>query len=99
MAVRDYYFHWALNREASCAGKLLLLDFEDESLHQIFFDDNIWIGSEKDTCIVDVRDSKNGETVSPESVLGKNLVKVEPKDAILDSEYFINEVNKCLNSK
>lgn len=57
MALRDYYPFWKLRKERSPAGKLLLLDPEDEGNIQIFFDDNILHGSAH---IVDVRDVHTG---------------------------------------
>ena len=57
MALRDYYPFWKAHNERSRAGKLLLLDPDDESTIQVFFDDNIGHGSAH---IVDVRDVRTG---------------------------------------
>ena len=60
-ALRDYYPFWKTNAERSRAGKLLLLNRQDEDHIQIMFDDNIGYGSPH---IVDARDARTGQPVS-----------------------------------
>ena len=60
-ALRDYYPFWKTNAERSKAGKLLLLNRQDEDHIQIMFDDNIGYGSPH---IVDARDARTGQPVS-----------------------------------
>lgn len=92
MALRDYYPFWKNRNERSHAGKLLLPNRQDSSVIQVFFDDNIGYGSAH---IVDARDPQTGEALPFKGLQGKELVKVEPLNAILDPKYFIRAVAEC----
>lgn len=92
-ALRDYYPFWKTNAERSKAGKLLLLNRQDEDHIQIMFDDNIGYGSPH---IVDARDARTGQPVSFKEVNNRHLVKAEPLNAILDPQYFVRQVHECV---
>ncbi|KAK9809573.1 hypothetical protein WJX73_003405 [Symbiochloris irregularis] len=93
LALRDCYEYWSACGECSSAGKLLLLDPDDSSTLQIFFDDNIEVS---DAHIVDVRDVTSGDSIAFEDAIGRHLRKVDPLQAILDPLYYVRAVHDCM---
>lgn len=91
-ALRDYYPYWKQRNERATAGKLLLLDPDEQEVLPIFFDDNVGYGAAH---IVDVRNAVSGEPIPFDQSNGKNLVKVAPLNAILDPKYFIRALAEC----
>ena len=85
-AIRDYFPHWRLHNERARAGKLLLVDLDDPSVTQIFFDDNIF---HSNAHIVDARDVRTGESIPFSIAKNSHLIRVEPVNAILDPMYFV----------
>jgi hypothetical protein len=69
------------------------VDEKDESMHQIFFDDNI--SDKLDCSIVDIRNAITGEKIEYRNAINKYMVKVEPHKAILDEDYFIKKIYEC----
>eukprot|EP00122_Pirum_gemmata_P017404 Pgem_evm1s16295 len=90
---------WSANNEAGFAGKLFLVNpNENSDIHQIFFDDNIYYHS-KPKNIVDVRNVLSGESMP---ILGSGrpyVFRVEPTYAVLHDDYFINNLNEMLNTE
>jgi hypothetical protein len=96
LALRDYYPYWAAEAESDRAGKLLLLDRADQSVQQVFFDDNI----ERDRLhILDPRDVRSGEHITLEQGQDIYFVKAEPLLAIRNERYFIDKLNTCLSNQ
>ena len=61
---------------------------------QIFFDDNI----ERDSAhIIDVREVKSFESVAFELSNNKYIKRVEPYDAIMNDNYYIDVVDNILS--
>ena len=97
-AIVDDFKWWHKNREANTAGKLFLVDEGksskfDRKVIEIFFDDNI----ERDHAhIVDTRYADSHSPLSFTEANKKYLRRVEPARAILDINYFINEVKNSI---
>jgi len=87
IAVRDYFPFWRKSKESDDSGKPLLVEsLSENSVHHIFFDDNI----ERDRAhIVDARDVVSGNPMPFSETQGVYLVKAEPLLAIKDPHYFI----------
>ena len=93
----DCYQYWAQHLEHSSAGKLLVVnnnDNDSSQVEQIFLDDNI---EEDDAHIVDVR-YESGEIVPFAQALNKYIFRVDPLAAIFDSQYFIRALQVCKSS-
>ena len=75
---------------------MLLIDQADLNVHHIFFDDN---ADEGDSCIVDTRDVVTNEIVSYKKQMGRYVCKVDPIKAILEPDYFINQIEMCEASR
>lgn len=99
---------WFENGERYDCGKMFPIDMNDKEIHQIFFDDNVFLNEykKKKKLIVDVRDAsksalnsklnlENGESIEPEVFLDKYVVKVNSLQAIMDEEYFIKKIQEC----
>jgi len=87
MAVRDYFPFWRKSKESDDTGKPLLVEsLSENSVHHIFFDDNI----ERDRAhIVDARNVLSADPLPFSETQGVYLVKAEPLFAIKDPNYFI----------
>jgi len=106
LALRDHYPWWRAQGESDQSGKVLVVGqgptpasptppsppaAGSEAWRTVFFDDNV---ERRRAHIVDVRD-QNGDPVPFELSRDRYIVKVEPYDAVLDHEYFINLLKKC----
>lgn len=59
----------------------------------MFFDDNI----ERDRAhIIDVRDIDTFDPISFQDALNRVMVRVEPYEAIMNEDYFIEQFNKII---
>lgn len=96
LAIRDFYPFWFRNCEDATTSKLLTLDPRDDSVHAIFFDDNIL---EHDAHIVDARNARDGSAIPFEQTKDVNLVRVEPLDVIRDEEYFARRFEEALHRR
>lgn len=72
------------------SGKLLIVDSQARGQQHLFFDDNI----ERDRAhIVDARDLETGRPLpfagGRGGTQGRQLIKVEPWESILDLQYFV----------
>lgn len=88
-AIRDDYYHWWKHDEAAEAGKLFLLDRNNPNALQLFFDDNIL---PHDPHIVDTRDIETGNIIPFEQTKDRHLIRVEPYEAICNTNYFIDKL-------
>jgi len=92
LGIRDFYPWWFGDHESDTSGKLLLVDPDDPTVHEVFFDDNI----ERDRAhIVNVRNAKTGEPIPFAQTNHRHLVKAEPYLAITDPNYFIGVLQSC----
>jgi len=95
LSIRDYYTWWSVHNESPEAGKCHLVDEEDKSIHPIFFDDNFWPNS--DQSILDCRNLYSGKQISePQNIFA---VHVDPYRAILEPNYFIEQLEICLKNR
>eukprot|EP01038_Epipyxis_sp_PR26KG_P005478 gene5478-7584_t len=93
-AIRDDFTFWDQQYESDESGKILLIDNNNDNIIQVFFDDNI----ERDRPhIVDVRDRGSFQPIPFNVTNGKFLKRVEPYDAILDSDYYIKQIVSILS--
>jgi hypothetical protein len=100
LAFRDFYPYWFHRMEHCKAGKLFLLDLQqeyiEEKIHAIFFDDNIL---HEDPHIVDVRNVLDGQNVDFDYTKDIHLLRVEPLQAIRDLKYFIKRFQLAQQNK
>jgi hypothetical protein len=92
MAIQEDYVAWNSNGRENNCGKLLLVDQADYNTQHIFFDDNADYGTD---CIVDVRDLLTGEEIPYKKFMDMYVVKVHPHRAILESDYFVKQIENC----
>ncbi|XP_063931671.1 uncharacterized protein LOC135143692 [Zophobas morio] len=93
----DYYHWWFSNNEAGWAGKLLVVDPNDTEIYQIFFDDNVSL-DEREKNIVDVR-TTGGMRLKISNSENFAIVKVIPAYAVINDNYFINELLEVFSNK
>ena len=53
------------------------------------------ISFREEECIVEVKDCKNGKTLSYKKTIGKYVCKVEAIKAVLETDYFIKLIEKA----
>lgn len=69
-----------------------MIDQADYNTQHIFFDDNV---DSAESCIVDVRDLVTGEPLPYKKFMDMYVVKVHPHKAILESDYFVKQIELC----
>mmetsp|Transcript_269 Transcript_269/g.914 ORF Transcript_269/g.914 Transcript_269/m.914 type:complete len:441 (-) Transcript_269:25-1347(-) len=93
LALRDFYSYWSWKGEKPLAGKVFLIDLEESTTLQIFFDDNVSIEGPQGRGIVDLRDAKTHKHLEPQShYMGLYLQDVLPIYSITNPSYFIEAV-------
>ena len=93
----DSYDWWRKNDFASAAGKPLLVDLNDSSVHHILFDDNIRAWDPWDN-IVNLLVKERGHFEakhSQEYLDGICMLRTDLFESILNENYFIEKVNMC----
>mmetsp|Transcript_9336 Transcript_9336/g.15378 ORF Transcript_9336/g.15378 Transcript_9336/m.15378 type:complete len:380 (-) Transcript_9336:5-1144(-) len=97
-ALQDDFAWWSGHDESDDAGKVMLVDRTDAAgipnIIQVFFDDNIELDRAH---IVDVRDATTFNPISFEQTQHKHLRRVNPHLAILDREYYVEEIQNILS--
>lgn len=91
MALRDDYAYWHHAGEVGEAGKLLLVDPQDTTVHSVFFDDNV---GEEEACIVDARHAETGEALPFDLTKDVFIIRCNIGDALLDPGYFLEKIAK-----
>ena len=76
-------------------GKLLLIDPYDIDTLQIFFD----TGLKEDPDKINIINIITKEKIDREYALNRFLVNVEPYRAIVDSNFFNNKIEECINNR
>ncbi len=95
-ALRDDYSHWKAEKFQSSGGKPFIVSEEPSSKITLFFDDN---ADDPDKPILQPRDSQ-GKLLGREELLKKGImVAVNPKEAILDPDYYIKKISSVLSKK
>lgn len=106
----DHYDYWASVAESRCGGKVFPVRLGtsiktgvstnssrsniSDSTYTVFFDDNIFLGETHS--IVDIRDECSGVSVCDAEMESKYCVPVNAFKAIVDLDYFVNELSKCV---
>jgi len=93
LAIQDDWNYWSTHGLKKEMGKPFYVDLEDEEVFSIFFDDNI-MDSEVMNIVAPIN-PKTGESLSVQQMreLGR-VMKVDTFEAILDSDYFVDFVQK-----
>lgn len=89
-AIKDDWAWWQFHDEESHGGKLMPL-LGDRDIQQIFFDDNVEVD---DPRIVDVR-YPDGSPVPKDKALNKFCLKVNPVEALLNNDYFMEKLQRA----
>mmetsp|Transcript_5876 Transcript_5876/g.8888 ORF Transcript_5876/g.8888 Transcript_5876/m.8888 type:complete len:469 (-) Transcript_5876:262-1668(-) len=99
LGLRDHWEPWRKSGEHPEWGKLCPLDIppsRDPRLHfhTVFFDDNV----KKDSAhIIDARDVTTGKPIAFSTVMGVNLIRAEPYEALLgSSNFFLGKIKKSV---
>ncbi|XP_001627047.3 uncharacterized protein LOC5506319 [Nematostella vectensis] len=92
----DDYEWWKKQGYVSSAGKPLLVDPTDSSIHHIMFDDNIRAWDPSDN-IVNLMVRKEGkfQECDPKELDDVCLVRTQLFESVLDEDYFIEKVEMC----
>lgn len=96
MVFQEDFKNWSANDKHREVAKLLLIDQADYQTQHIFFDDN---ADPDDDCIVDVRDVITKEVVPYKKFMNRYVVRVEPHRAILETDYFLRQIEQCERSR
>lgn len=87
---------WADNKEARIYGKKFPFEANGDIL-SLFFDDNI--ETDENRNVVNPVDAKTGAPLSVKELLADGyIVRVDGVQALIDDNYFIDKVEKALNS-
>lgn len=92
MGIQDDFPSYDATGRENDRGKLLMVDQADYNTQHIFFDDN---ADSAEECIVDVRDLITGEPLPYKKFMDMYVVKVHPHKAILESDYFVKQIEMC----
>ena len=90
--ISDDFLAWFKHDRKKEYGKPIFFDPNNKKYHFIFFDDNI---ENKPTSIVDCKNIINGETLEYKDIIGKYLIKVDPVEAAINKNYFIDKINEA----
>lgn len=94
----DDFHYWQKSDYHFSSGKPLYLDFDDPTVHHIFFDDNARFG--ESNSIVDARklvesDSFSLNRDSLNKLHNSVIVQADQLSAIADQNYFIDKIKLC----
>lgn len=90
--ISDDFSAWFKHDRKKEYGKPIFFDPDNKKYHFIFFDDNI---ENKPTSIVDCKNISNGKTLENKDIIGKYLIKVDPVEAAVNDNYFINKIKEA----
>jgi len=89
IGISDDYMWWHENNECADFGKLFLIEREDDSVHEMFFDDNLAKG---DLTIVNCRDLKSFDPVPYKDAFRIYVDFANSYGIISDGMWFINAI-------
>jgi len=99
-AIHDHHSCWISHKKGKDCGKLFPYSLRDPASHEIFFDDNVELGSTKGTNIVNPVCIDAEEDLSVDDLAKQiRVVRVNTLKAILDENYYINLVEDSLQRK
>ena len=90
--ISDDFLAWFKHDRKKEYGKPIFFDPNNKKYHIIFFDDNV---ANKPTSIVDCKNIIDGKTLDNKDIIGKYLIKVDPVEAAINKNYFINKINEA----
>merc|ERR1712151_382464 len=88
--MRDYFPYWNKAGRTGDTGKLLLVDFLNESRLDVFFDDNIQETGD-DTGIIAVHDTM-GNLITPVYAHRYYLVRADARAILSDRDWYLREL-------
>ena len=92
-ALRDDYDYWKSKNFQATGGKPFFVNRDDPNTLYMFFDDN---ADDPEKPIINSI-SPNGKSENAAKLLNTgHIVAVNPKEAILDNDYFINKIKRLL---
>ena len=89
--ISDDFYAWSKHDRQKEYGKPMFFDPDNKKYHFIFFDDNI---ENKPTSIVDCKNITNGKTLEYKDIIGKFIIKVDPIEAAINKNYFIEKIKE-----
>ena len=92
MAIQDDFWAYWNNQKSNDLGKVLLIDQNDFSVQNIFFDDLAVPGPNSN---VDVRDLATGEKIPEKKYRDKYVVRADIFQAFQEHDYFIKKIDEC----
>lgn len=100
LGVRDDYHFWRGHNYLPGAGKPVWITADDDSVHHIFFDDNIHDKSHDSIVAVRARPSRETSFFSVSGEITRNLegvvlVKAQLVEAVCDTDYFLKHIARC----
>lgn len=90
--ISDDFLAWFKHDRKKEYGKPIFFDPDNKKYHFIFFDDNV---ENKTTSIVDCKNIITGKTLENEDIIGKYLVKVDPIQASINKNYFLDKIKEA----
>ena len=90
--ISDDFLAWFKHDRKKEYGKPIFFDPNNNKYHIIFFDDNV---ENKPTSIVDCKNIIDGKTLENKDIIGKYLIKVDPVEAAINKNYFIDKINEA----
>lgn len=90
-AIQDDYAYWKSKGFQAIGGKPFLINRVNYKIIAVFFDDN---ANDPDKPIICPIGADNQLEDTQELLKSGNIVAVNPKEAILDEDYFINKIKK-----
>lgn len=95
-AIQDDYIYWKSKEFQAIGGKPFPLDKSNSKIVSIFFDDN---ANDPDKPIICPIGPNNELEDYQELLKSGNIVAVNPKEAILDDNFFIKKIKSLLNKQ
>lgn len=93
-ALQDDYPHWKSHGFQTSGGKPFPIDRDQKDIISVFFDDN---ADDPDKPIICPLNGNQKVENTNELLAQGNIVAVNPKEAILNEDYFINKIQALLN--
>jgi len=100
LAIQDDWKIWKDNQQLREFGKKFFIDGEDREALSLFFDDNV---NESPSALYNVVDPVDIKSQKPldtfELIQQKKLFRVNPYQAIMDEQYFIDLIEQAIKTK
>jgi hypothetical protein len=98
LALRDDWAYWMENDLKQDFCKRFIIDSSDREIVELFFDDNVITKKNPTLNIVAPYDISKGKAEKVYDLIAKKQIfRVDPLEAIMDDDYFINLVKEMLD--